>query len=613
MATALFNTTRSSNLYHHHSVLPPFSQRFHLHRQNFFFLATPRCLRRLAVVGGPPSPPSPDPPPPENTTQLEGVVGAVTRVEDRVKIFLAVLIWMSLFFWVTVVDGMVFPNKVKKTEIVFVSPTGEEISNRKQLEQYLKSHPGIPGSAKFDWTTSGTPRRRSARISEKTKSTPSPDKEPPKKRGRTKSSGSKKDTDEGDKPKGGVENSNVQEEDSEMTHPKEKGNVTVKDSFGEIEKADDMVSEEKDKMAVAFIGTYGVNYGRIADNLPSPLAVVTFLKAAKIRNIRIYDADHSVLTAFRNTGIEIIVGLGNEFLKDISVGEDRAMNWVKENVEPFIRSGTIISGIAVGNEILGGTTVELWEVLLPAAKNVYSALRRLGLPTRVEVSSPHSEAVFANSYPPSACTFRDDVVPFMKPLLAFFWQIGSPFYINAYPFLAYKSDPSHIDLNYALFEHSDGIYDAKTKLRYDNMFDAMVDASYAALEKAGFPKVPVIVSDTGWASKGDADEAGATVKNARTYNRNLRKRLNKRKGTPHRPDMVARAYVFALFNENLKPGSTSERNFGLFKPDGSIAYDIGFTGLKYSSATRSRFGTSLNALVSACVFMFLVLHRLLPL
>ncbi|CAH2053598.1 unnamed protein product [Thlaspi arvense] len=365
--------------------------------------------------------------------------------------------------------------------------------------------------------------------------------------------------------------------------------------------------------AEAFTGTYGVNYGRIADNLPSPYAVATLLKSAKIRNIRIYDADHSVLTAFRNSGIEIIIGLGNEFLKDISVGEDRAMNWVKENVEPFIRGGTKISGIAVGNEILGGTTIELWEVLLPAAKNVYTALRRLGLHTVVEVSSPHSEAVFANSYPPSSCTFRDDVAPFMKPLLAFFWQIGSPFYINAYPFLAYKSDPSHIDLNYAIFEHTDGIYDAKTKLHYDNMFDAMVDASYAALEKAGFPKVPVIVSETGWASKGDADEAGATVKNAKTYNRNLRKRLKKRKGTPYRPDMVVRAYIFALFNENLKPGPTSERNFGLFKPDGSIAYDIGFTGLKYSSATRCRFGTSLNALVSACVVMSLLIHRLLPL
>lgn len=83
------------------------------------------------------------------------------------------------------------------------------------------------------------------------------------------------------------------------------------------------------------------------------------------------------------------------------------------------------------------------------------------------------------------------MAPFMKPLLTFFWQIGSPFYINAYPFLAYKSDSKEIDLNYAIFEHTKGIYDPKTKLHYDNMFDAMVDASYAALEKAGFPKVQV--------------------------------------------------------------------------------------------------------------------------
>lgn len=83
------------------------------------------------------------------------------------------------------------------------------------------------------------------------------------------------------------------------------------------------------------------------------------------------------------------------------------------------------------------------------------------------------------------------MAPFMKPLLTFFWQIGSPFYINAYPFLAYKSDSKEIDLNYAIFEHTKGIYDPKTKLHYDNMFDAMVDASYAALEKAGFPKVSV--------------------------------------------------------------------------------------------------------------------------
>lgn len=336
----------------------------------------------------------------------------------------------------------------------------------------------------------------------------------------------------------------------------------------------------------AFTGTYGVNYGRIADNLPAPGSVVTLLKAAKIKNIRIYDANPEVLTAFKGSGIEIVVGLGNEFLKDISVAEGRALDWIKENVQQFL-PGTHIRGIAVGNEILGSTDMELWEVLLPAVKNVYSALDKLDLTKVIEVSSPHSEAVFANSFPPSSCNFRDDILPFMKPLLQFFLEKNTPFYINAYPFLAYKSDPGHIDINYALFQSNPGIYDAKTKLHYDNMFDAQVDAAYAALEKVGFGKTEVIVSETGWASNGDQDEAGADVKHARTYNLNLRKKLAKKKGTPYKPKSPVRAYIFALFNENLKPGPTSERNFGLFKADGSISYDIGFTGLKASSAASS--------------------------
>ncbi|CAN4099075.1 unnamed protein product [Withania somnifera] len=336
----------------------------------------------------------------------------------------------------------------------------------------------------------------------------------------------------------------------------------------------------------AFTGTYGINYGRIADNIPASESVVTLLRANKIKNVRIYDADHGVLTAFKGSGIQIIIGLGNEFLKDISVNEDRAVEWVKLHVQPYLPD-TLIRGIAVGNEILGGGDVELWEVLVPAAKNVYNALDKLNLANKIEVSSPHSEAVFENTFPPSAGVFKESILPYMLPLLNFSSQIGSPFYINAYPFLAYKSDPSHIDLNYALFEKSSGIYDAKTKLHYDNMYTAMIDAAYFALEKAGFEKMPVICSETGWASAGDENEAGANVKNARTYNKNLHKLLLKKKGTPHRPKMVMRAYVFALFNENQKPGPASERNFGLFKADGSIAYKIGFTGLVPSSASKN--------------------------
>ncbi|XP_050382581.1 methyl-CpG-binding domain-containing protein 11-like [Argentina anserina] len=78
----------------------------------------------------------------------------------------------------------------RKNEVMFVSPTGVEINNKKQLEQYLKSHPGSPALSEFDWGTGETPRR-SSRISEKVKTTPPPpENEPLKKRGR-KSSGSK--------------------------------------------------------------------------------------------------------------------------------------------------------------------------------------------------------------------------------------------------------------------------------------------------------------------------------------------------------------------------------------------------------------------------------------
>ncbi|XP_065849925.1 glucan endo-1,3-beta-glucosidase 11-like isoform X1 [Euphorbia lathyris] len=337
----------------------------------------------------------------------------------------------------------------------------------------------------------------------------------------------------------------------------------------------------------AFTGTYGINYGRIADNIPSPDEVVALLRASKIRNVRIYDADHSVLKAFSGSGLELVVGLPNGNVKELSANASQAMTWVKENVQAFLPK-TRIRGVAIGNEVLGGGDYELWEALLGACRNVYNALNKLQLADVVQVSTAHSQAVFSNSFPPSSCVFKDNVAQFMKPLLQFFAQIGSPFCLNAYPFLAYMSDPENIDINYALFQKTQGIYDPKTDLHYDNMLDAQIDAAYAALEDAGLNKMEVIVTETGWASNGDENEAAATFDNARTYNYNLRKRLAKRKGTPFRPKSVLKVYIFAIFNEDMKPGPTSERNFGLFKADGTISYDIGFNGLKSSSAVSSR-------------------------
>ncbi|PQM36125.1 glucan endo-1 3-beta-glucosidase 11 isoform X2 [Prunus yedoensis var. nudiflora] len=78
------------------------------------------------------------------------------------------------------------------------------------------------------------------------------------------------------------------------------------------------------------------------------------------------------------------------------------------------------------------------------------------------------------------------------------------------------------------------------------MLFAQIDAVYSALAALGFKKLPVHISETGWPSKGDEDEAGATPENAKKYNGNLIKLICQKKGTPLRPGSDLNIYVFAL-------------------------------------------------------------------
>ncbi|KAJ4866723.1 Methyl-CpG-binding domain-containing protein 10 [Raphanus sativus] len=109
----------------------------------------------------------------------------------------------------------------RKTEIVFMAPTGEEISSRKQLEQYLKAHPGNPVISEFDWTTGESPRR-SSRISQKVKATtPTPDREPHMKKRRSSltkkdmKEAAEKENKEGEKTEGGAEVAEAEKENKE--------------------------------------------------------------------------------------------------------------------------------------------------------------------------------------------------------------------------------------------------------------------------------------------------------------------------------------------------------------------------------------------------------------
>ncbi|KQJ99728.1 glucan endo-1,3-beta-glucosidase 14 [Brachypodium distachyon] len=321
----------------------------------------------------------------------------------------------------------------------------------------------------------------------------------------------------------------------------------------------------------------GVNYGQIANNLPSPGRVSWLLQSIKISKVKLYDADPHVLRAFLGTGVEFVVGIGNEHVPSM-VSPAAAHAWLQQHVAPHLRAGARITCITVGNEVFKGNDTALQAALLPAMRSVHQALAALGLQGRVNVTTAHSLDIMGVSYPPSAGAFHPGAVSHLQPYLSFLSQTGAPFLINCYPFFAYKDDPARVPLEYVLFQPNAGVTDPNTGLNYDNMLYAQVDAVYAAIQALGHTDIHVKVSETGWPSRGDPDEIGATPEHAGTYIRNLLQRIEMKQGTPLRPAVPIDVYVFALFNENLKPGPASERNYGLFYPDGTPVYNVGLRG-----------------------------------
>ncbi|CAJ2658647.1 glucan endo-1,3-beta-glucosidase 14-like [Trifolium pratense] len=329
---------------------------------------------------------------------------------------------------------------------------------------------------------------------------------------------------------------------------------------------------------------FGINYGQVANNLPQPDKVLVLLSTLNLTKTRIYDTNPQILGTFSKSNIEVIVTVENEILNQLD-DPQQALQWVNSRIIPYLPN-TKITGIQVGNEVFTDDDTTLLQHLVPAVINIYNALAHLGY-SNIWVSTPSSLAVLETSYPPSAGSFKGEIASMMYQFLNFLQTTKAPFWINAYPYFAYKDDPDSIPLDYVLFNPNQGMVDPNTNLHYDNMLYAMADAVSFSIAKMGFKGIEVRVSETGWPSRGDPNEVGASPQNAAIYNRNLLKRQMANQGTPLNPRMRLEVYLFALFNEDLKPGPTSERNYGLFRPDESMTYNVGISTLATPSSSSS--------------------------
>ncbi|KAL3534425.1 hypothetical protein ACH5RR_002886 [Cinchona calisaya] len=313
----------------------------------------------------------------------------------------------------------------------------------------------------------------------------------------------------------------------------------------------------------------GVCYGRLGNSLPSPADVVALSNQNNIRRIRIYEPHQPTLQALRGSNIEVILGVPNTDLQSVAASQANANNWIQNNVRNY--PNVKFRYIAVGNEVSPlRDTAQYTNLLLPAIRNIFSAISAAGLGNQIKVSTAVETGLVGNSFPPSAGTFLPQVQNFITPIVQFLASNGAPLLVNVYPYFAYINNPRDIALDYALFTSS-GIV-TPDGVKYQNLFDALLDATYSALERAGGSSVQIVVSESGWPSAGGQV---TSIDNARTYNNNLIRHVNGNSGTPKRPGRAIETYIFALFDEDQK-NPEYEKHFGIFQANGQRKYPISF-------------------------------------
>lgn len=326
----------------------------------------------------------------------------------------------------------------------------------------------------------------------------------------------------------------------------------------------------------------GVNYGTLGNNLPSASLSIDLLQSLRAGAVKIYDANPAILHALAGTRLRVSIMVPNQVFPSLAGNQSLADSWLAANLLPFYPR-TRIRFLLVGNEVLSDYSINsTWTSLVPAMANLHRALRACSI-RNVKVGTTLAMDALKTSFPPSAGQFRDDIAyAVIRPLLRFADRTHSFYFVDAYPYFTWASSPGSIPLDYALFRGNSATnyIDPGTNLIYTNLLDQMLDSVVAAMVKLGFGGVRLAIAETGWPNACDLDQIGANIYNAATYNRNLARRLSKRPavGTPARPGAVMPAFIFALYNENQKPGPGTERHWGLLYPNATRVYEVDLTG-----------------------------------
>ncbi|KAL3535781.1 hypothetical protein ACH5RR_004242 [Cinchona calisaya] len=323
----------------------------------------------------------------------------------------------------------------------------------------------------------------------------------------------------------------------------------------------------------------GVNWGTMASHQLPPENVVQMMIDNGFDKVKLFEADEKILGALIGSNIQVMLGIPNYMLREISQDPEAAASWVDANVTAYCFNGGVnIRYVAVGNEpFLQSYNNSFLPYTLPALKNIQEAINHAGLGADVKATIPFNADIYNSpeSNPvPSAGDFRPELRDLTIQIIQFLYLNDAPFVVNIYPFLSLYGD-SNFPLDYAFFDGSnkplrDGDY------LYTNVFDANFDTLVSSLKRAGYPEMKIIIGEVGWPTDGDKT---ANIQYAKRFNQGLIQHASSGVGTPERKGLID-VYLFSLIDENAKsiePGSF-ERHWGLFEFDGKPKYELDLSG-----------------------------------
>ncbi|XP_008451156.1 probable glucan endo-1,3-beta-glucosidase BG5 [Cucumis melo] len=309
----------------------------------------------------------------------------------------------------------------------------------------------------------------------------------------------------------------------------------------------------------------GAYYGLSGNNLPPPWKVVHLCEKYNIRRIRLDIPTVDVLTAFRGSNIDLSFSVPNDMLTDMATNKALVEEWFNTYIKPFVDDFKI-NYIIVGDKAVPG----LDNFILPVMMSLQDLLNanyfgQVKLTTLVGYN-----AALVSQDPPSSGVFNPTVRENMRGILKFLAEEGSALMVSVFPHRQYKSNGG-MSLNYAALKETKPVVE-DGELKYSNLFDAMMDAFYAAIEKETIGEVTLVVGETGWPTCGDNHEI-ETLDIAKQYNNKFKSHISSGKGTPRKPNVYLEGFIQSLFNENQKPEGESQC-FGVFDVNMNPIYSL---------------------------------------